>query len=247
MLRTRMGSWSLAAAAPICGLMLSAMAAPAHADAYLQVYDSSTGTYLCQVSNTTDAPLSCNGTIGSFAYTVDTGIDASHGTVGKVDLSFDAIGTAPPKDSLQMLYYVDDLTGNGNTSFLTTLGGTADAGKTNGNFLSGFASTGIPQVSVASFCGESGPAAYGTATILSTFCDQGSNSFSDQQASGPYDITGTYQLGLMADLNLTGGTNSVISGDLEVETVPEPATFALFGVGLLGCALFLRRRRVPNA
>lgn len=244
MLGTRTGSWTLAAAAPLCGLLLSALAAPAHATAFLAVYDTHTGTYLCNDSSAADAPLVCTGSIGSWSFTVDSGIDGSHDSVGKIDLAFDAIGSAPPSDQLYLAYYIDDLTGTGTENFWTKLGGTADSGIT-GNFLSGFFSPDITSGSLATFCGQTGPD-FGPATVLSTFCNQ-TGPFSDSQYLSGYPINGTYQLGLIADLNLNSGKNGIVSGDFEVETVPEPSTLALFGVGLLGCVLVLRRRRVPNA
>lgn len=246
-MRTKRWSLGFAAAAPACGLMLAAVTAPASATAYLDVYDTNTGTYLCNDVSATDAALTCNGSIGSWTFTVDSGIDGSSGSLGKIDLDFDGIGTAPPSDQLDLLYFVDDLTGTGTTSFMTTLGGTADSG-VSGDFESAFYNVDDPTTPVGDFCGQTGPVLYGVATQISTFCDQ-TGSFSGSQYKGGYPITGPYELGLLADLNLTNATNGIISGDFEVAQVPvpEPATLALFGAGLLGCALFLRRRRVPSA
>jgi hypothetical protein len=57
---------------------------------------------------------------------------------------------------------------------------------------------------------------------------------------GPGLVTWAFQW----DLNLAPGGTAIISKDkyLELETVPEPAIGALFGIGLLG--LVLRRRKV---
>lgn len=242
---TKKWSLGLAAAAPACGLMLATFAAPANATAYLEVYDSQTGTAVCNQSSPTDAPLVCDATsgTGSWSVTVDTGLDGSSSTLGKVDLSFDAMGTAPPADNLYLLYYVDDLTGNGATNFVTTLGGTADSGLL-GNFASGYSTGASSELPASDFCGQTGPD-FGTSTSLATFCNE-TGAFSGSQYSSGNSITGPYQLGLVADLDLMSGTDGTISGDIEVAQVPEPATFALFGAGLLGCALFLRRRRSSN-
>ncbi|MGH8218581.1 MAG: PEP-CTERM sorting domain-containing protein [Steroidobacteraceae bacterium] len=53
--------------------------------------------------------------------------------------------------------------------------------------------------------------------------------------AGPYSITAEY---VITPHSISGSDNSTIN-----VSVPEPATFALFGASLLGCALFLGRRR----
>jgi len=55
----------------------------------------------------------------------------------------------------------------------------------------------------------------------------------------PYSLTLT-DVFTAAD---TAGVTFSTDGDIRV---PEPGTVALFGAALLGCALFLGRRRVPN-
>lgn len=56
---------------------------------------------------------------------------------------------------------------------------------------------------------------------------------------GPMNST-PYSLTLMAMINANGGTSS---GDLDVTAVPEPATMALFGLGLAVVGARARRRR----
>jgi PEP-CTERM motif len=57
--------------------------------------------------------------------------------------------------------------------------------------------------------------------------------------AGPYSITAEY---IITPNGISGSNNSTIN-----ISVPEPATLALFGAALLGCGIFLSRRRLPNA
>ena len=54
-------------------------------------------------------------------------------------------------------------------------------------------------------------------------------------ATGPYSLTEVYTITAVHG----GSTNDT----LDISTVPEPGTLALFGAGLLGCALLVSRRR----
>lgn len=54
-------------------------------------------------------------------------------------------------------------------------------------------------------------------------------------ATGPYSLTEVYTI------SAVGKGNS--SDTLDIQGVPEPGTLALFGAGLLGCALLVSRRR----
>lgn len=215
------------ALAPVAGAAAFALTAlPAHATAYLSVYDSATSSYLCNVSSASDGGLNCAGKIGSFSFTADTGIDLTAGGLPSLDLDFDGAGKAPPTDTLTITYYVNDAVPTGPTAFLTTWGGTANKNAT-GSFESAYAD------------------ASGFYT-LATF-GSGSPTFSGSWLAGPFTIDpfagDTYELGFIDELNLTGGEGQ-ISGDMTIQAyVPEPATLALFAAGLLGGAVGLRRRR----
>jgi hypothetical protein len=216
------------ALAPLCGAAAIALATlPAHATAYLYVYDTSTGTDLCSLSSASDGALNCAGKIGSFSFTADTGLDLTAGGLPSLDLDFDGAGKAPPKDTLEITYYINDAVPTGPTAFLTTWGGTASKGIT-GSFESAY---------------EDASGFYPLATFGSA-----SPTFSGSWLAGPVTIVpfpgDTYELGFIDDLNLNSGAGQVISGDMSLQAyVPEPATLALFAAGLLGGAVGLRRRR----
>jgi hypothetical protein len=56
-------------------------------------------------------------------------------------------------------------------------------------------------------------------------------------------LSGEWDLGILDQFDIAAGASGTQSLDVTVGEVPEPTTFALFGAGLLGCALFVGRRR----
>jgi hypothetical protein len=62
----------------------------------------------------------------------------------------------------------------------------------------------------------------------------------DSQAHGP---VGAYAMTMVATITHGGDQALGTSFNFQMDNVPEPATIALFGVGLLGVGLATRRRR----
>jgi len=94
------------------------------------------------------------------------------------------------------------------------------------------------------FCNSGNTAAEdcGSSDLIgSTTLGNGSNSWST--LGGP-DTIRSYSLTIVDTFSAGGGLDPSYSVDTTVtQAVPEPATLALFGVGLLACAVAVRRRR----
>jgi PEP-CTERM motif len=218
--------WGAGAAfGPVCTLIaMAAAVAPAHATAYLVVCDESNpSSPVCSTQLGSNA-LVYSGTLGNWSLTVDTGSYSNTASGPELDLSFVGIGSNPPASTLDVFYGVTGFTGTGSMDFLTSVGGTGDSGLS-GDFISGWAPSDLSSVNpLADFTGLTG-LPYGDSEL------------------SQISTTGSYDLGLLAQVNLNSNSSGYLSGDLNLQEVPEPASFALFGAGLLGCALFLPRRR----
>lgn len=225
MTRTRTMRGAFAALAPICALTaIGAASTPAHATAYLVVCDETNPSSPVCSSQSGSNALVYSGSLGNWGLTVDTGSYSNTASGPELDLSFVGMGSNPPASTLDVFYGVTGFTGSGSMNFLTSVGGTGDSGLT-GDFVSGWAPSDLSSVNpLADFTGLTG-LPYGDSSL------------------SQISTTGSYDLGLLAQLNLSSSASGYLSGDLNLHEVPEPASFALFGAGLLGCVLLLPRRR----
>jgi len=71
---------------------------------------------------------------------------------------------------------------------------------------------------------------------------EGSVKLSDLGSYGSYIVYVPCATGAKCDGSMTGGSNNILVVSATT-SVPEPGALALFGAGLLGCALFVGRRR----
>jgi hypothetical protein len=165
------------------------------------------------------------GSIGNFAANVTTGI------------SKPLIGTvfAPILD----LNSIDVTSGNGGGTLTISLtdtdfigaGGIIQALSTIGGTLA----SGSLKVTTFLDCGNS---AFGETTQLTSQTLTG-NPFSGGASTNVNGCQGNYSVTQVAVLTLPGG--AIFSGD-SMLAVPEPSTAAIFGIGLLGLGLALRRK-----
>jgi hypothetical protein len=142
-----------------------------------------------------------------------------------------------------------DLLDSGTIDAATTAGGTiylcvteTGVSALSGQALSSFASTKtLPSrwKVIETTYADAADTAFGEAEVLGTHTFTGSPSNSSAPSilsfGAPFSLTEIYEIEAVGG----GSTNDAI----DITTVPEPATFALLAVGLLGTAIGLRRRR----
>lgn len=164
--------------------------------------------------------------IGTFAANVTTGI--SKPLIGSallpiLDLnSVDVTSQSGGGGQLSILLTDTDFIGLGGViEALNTIGGTLSAGSFAVTTFLDCANTPFGQSTQLTSQSLSGNPLSGSASTFVNGCD------------------GTYSLTQLAVLTMPG--NAIFSGD-SMLAVPEPSTIAIFGIGLLGLGLALRRK-----
>jgi hypothetical protein len=174
-------------------------------------------------ASTTGSAAVIGGTSGSFTYTITGG---AFGAVAPPQiLDSNTFNTATSKGGTLQVF----VTATGLTS--PTVAGLVSALDTN-LLPSGW-------IIVGQSYFDSSNVAFGMGTQL--FAGSVGTSFGSASdvtriaATGPYSLTEVY--------TIAAGHSGTSNDTFDISTVPEPGTLALFGAGLLGCALLVGRRR----
>ena len=169
------------------------------------------------------------GSVGNFFINVTTGLSKpilGSATLPDIDLSSVDV-TSALGGTLTLEVTDTDFIGNaGVADFVSAIGGTQGSG-------------GSLSYSTFADCSNS---AFGTGIALSSQSFSGGGAFSGSSTTPTSLCSGNYSLTELVSLSLPGGFNGT-SFDANL-AVPEPATLALFGAGLLALPFVTRRKRV---
>ena len=172
-----------------------------------------------------------NFSVAAFGYSLLVNTSQSKPVIGsaaspQLDLTFTATNTAPAGN---IFLFASDTDFSGAHSFSLTLGGTNSGGS---GSVTGRAWGGTNN--------NNFPANFSAANLLGTIGPLSGTPFSGSASGSLIPTVTPYALTIGVQINRpTAGTTT---GDLNL-SVPEPATMALFGLGLFGFGAASRRRK----
>lgn len=224
---------SLLAGAAVVALVLGGTT-PSHATLMISLADNlgNSATVTDQGAGDANPALGAAtfvGSLGNFLINVTTGLSKpvlGSATLPDIDLSSVDV-TSALGGTLTLEVTDTDFIGNaGFADFVSAIGGTQGSG-------------GSLTYSTFADCSNS---AFGMGTALSSQSFSGGGAFSGSSTSPTTLCSGNYSLTELVSLSLPGGFVGT-SFDANL-AVPEPATLALFGAGLLALPLLARRKRI---
>ena len=174
--------------------------------------------------NPTTGAVTFIGSVGDFVFNVSTGISkpvlgsASNPFMDLVSVDISSNNASPA--SLQI--FLTD------TNFTASVPG----------FKADIGGTTMGTVKYKTYL-DSGNNPFGTSTLLTDATYQ-TGPFSGSAASGLLSLSGLYSL--TQEIDITHAYAGVTSFDAAIAPVPEPGTMVLLGVGLLGLAIYGKRR-----